>query len=114
MTLPYLAPILTYPLSGLESLVEEVSLWLRERLLGSDMDRRGFVELSCDRMRELTTFRDVVRVQSLIEEEFTILKTKSRRFCNRKHSFQLFVGVLYTCSVSYQLVSPSFAHATPT
>ena len=32
---------------------------------------------------------------------------------NRKHSFQLFVVVLYTCSVLYQLVSPSLAHATP-
>ena len=64
MTLPYLASFLTYPLPGLESLVEEVSLWLRERLLGSDMDRRGFVELSCDRMRELTTFR-AVHSQSL-------------------------------------------------
>ena len=28
---------------------------------------------------------------------------------NRKHSFQLFVVVLYTCSVSYQLVSTSLA-----
>ena len=28
---------------------------------------------------------------------------------NRKHSSQLFVVVLYTCSVSYQLVSPSLA-----
>ena len=33
---------------------------------------------------------------------------------NRKHSFHLFVVVLYTCSVSYQLVSPFLAHATPT
>ena len=32
----------------------------------------------------------------------------------KKHSFQLFVVLLYTCPVSYQLVSPSFAHATPT
>ena len=33
---------------------------------------------------------------------------------NRKHSFQLFVVVLYTCSALYQLVSPSVAHTTPT
>ena len=33
---------------------------------------------------------------------------------NRKYSFQLFVVVLYTWSVWYQLVSPSLAQSTPT
>ena len=33
---------------------------------------------------------------------------------NRKHSFQLFVGVLSTCSVLNQIVSPSLTHATTT
>ena len=42
-----------------------------------------------------------------------VLKT-SWKYRNRRHSFQLFVVVLYTCSVLYQLVSPPFAHAMPT
>ena len=39
---------------------------------------------------------------------------RMRYFVARKYSFQLFVVVLYTCSFSYQLVSPSLAHTSPT
>ena len=35
------------------------------------------------------------------------------KFHNKKHSYRLFVVVLYTWSDSYQVVSPSVAHVTP-
>ena len=42
------------------------------------------------------------------------LGTRQNFHCNGKHSFQLCVVVLYTCSVTYQIVSTSLAHAKPT
>ena len=39
--------------------------------------------------------------------------TKEEPLWNEEYSFQLFVVVSNTCSVWYQLVSPSVAHAVP-
>ena len=44
---------------------------------------------------------------------FILTRCTVVHYVNRRHSFQLFVVVLYTSSVSYQLVSPSLAHAMP-
>ena len=73
--------------------------------------------LRCNNNYDLdcTTPGGMVTDFNMWDRSFTPKELQDWTSCRyRKHSFQLSVVVVCTCSVLYQLVSPSLAHATPT